>query len=413
MKLISIPHKWVVNYLYLFIFLVPWNFFKGQIGVLTALLILLWLITFQQNGYWTRLKTIFKSKPTILFFLFIVYTYSSYFWSTNTEVYNSSQMFFKYYWVIVPLFFSILNHEEALKGIKIFVLSFGVYALFSISIYAGLLSIGASTVDNPQGTVSYTISTPYMALGVLMSYIFAFNETNLIQKRLYYGIALISLIGLFINYGRAAQIGFVLTASILLITYFRRNLNFKLLLIFVLALGAGVFVLNSVGKLDRFKVGFQQLTKYQEIENLEGSWGCRLYLIHASKEIIHNEPIFGAGAGDNIDQLIEWTKKHPNLQTDWNRTFHNQHLEFITKYGLIGYFLLISAVVVLLYQLKDLPLAFGSALTFFTFTAFDGIADIIILMKPYNNIFAMMFVLFAVIAYEKQIGMTPKDERLC
>ena len=243
--------------------------------------------------------------------------------------------------------------------------------------------------------------------------IFAFNETNVVQKRLYYGIAFVSLIGLFINYGRAAQIGFVLTAIVLLVTYFRKNLNLKMLFLFLLVLGAGVFVLNSVGKLDRFKTGFQELTKYQDIQSLEGSWGCRLYLIHASKEIILNDPIFGTGAGDNIDKLIEWTKKHPNPQTDWNRTFHNQHLEFITKYGLLGYFLLISAVVILLYQLKDLPLAFGSALTFFTFTAFDGIADIIILMKPYNNIFAMMFVLFAVIAYEKQIGMTPKNERLC
>lgn len=413
MKLIHIPHKWVVNYLYLFIFLVPWNFFKGQMGVLTAFLILFWLLAFRQNGYWTKLKSIIESKPIIIFFLFIIYTYLSYFWSSNLESYKESQMFFKYYWITIPLFFSILNHKEALQGIKLFVLSFGFYALFSLSIYAGLLGAGISTSENPQGTLSYTISTPYMALAVLMSYIFAFNETNLVQKRLYYGIAFVSLIGLFINYGRAAQIGFILTAVILLITYFRKNLNFKLSLIFLLTLGTGVFVLNTVGKLDRFKVGFQELTNYQDIQSLEGSWGCRLYLIHASKEIILNDPIFGTGAGDNIDKLIEWTKKHPNPQTDWNRTFHNQHLEFITKYGLIGYFLLISAVVILLYQLKDLPLAFGSALTFFTFTAFDGIADIIILMKPYNNIFAMMFVLFAVIAYEKQIGMTPKDERLC
>jgi len=404
MKLLHIPHSWVVNYVYLIIFLTPWNFFKGQMGVLTALLILFWLLTFRQNGYWTKLKSIIESKPIIIFFLFIIYTYLSYFWSSNLESYKESQMFFKYYWIIIPLFFSILNHKEALQGIKLFVLSFGLYALFSLSIYAGLLGAGISTSENPQGTVSYTISTPYMALAVLMSYIFAFHETSLVQKRLYYGIAFVSLIGLFISYGRAAQIGFILTAAVLLITYFRKNLNFKLLLIFLLTLSAGVVVLNSVGKLDRFKTGFQQLTKYQEIENLKGSWGCRLYLIHASKEIIHNEPIFGAGAGDNIDQLIKWAKQHPNPQTDWNRTFHNQHLEFITKYGFFGYFLLISAVVVLLYQLKDHPLAFGLALTFVVFTAFDGLADIIILMKPYNNIFAMMLVLFAVIAFEKQIS---------
>jgi len=402
MKSIHIQHSWIVNYLYLFIFLVPWNFFKGQIGVLTALLILFWLIAFRKNGYWTKLKTIFQSKPLVIFFIFIMYTYLSYFWSSNIESYKESQMFFKYYWIIIPLFFSILNYEEALKGIKIFVLSFGLYALFSLSIYAGLLSVGVSTVDNPQGTVSYTISTPYMALAVLMSYIFAFKEMNSIQKKFYYSIALISMIGLFINYGRAAQLGFVLTAAVLLITYFRKNLNLKMVLAFIFTLSSGVLVLNSVGKLERYKVGFQELTKYQDIQSLDGSWGCRVYLIYGSKDIILNNPILGVGAGDNIDEFVKWTKRHPNPQTDWNRTFHNQHLEFITKYGLLGYFLLISAVVVLLYQLRDLPLGFGLALTFFIFTAFDGMADIIILMKPYNNIFAMMFVLFAVIAFEKQ-----------
>lgn len=404
MKFFHIKHNWVVNYLYLFIFLVPWNFFKGQMGVLTALLIILWMITFSQNGYWSKLKTITHSKPIVLFFLFISYSYSSYFWSINTESYHSSQMFFKYYWIIIPLFFSILNHEEALKGVKIFVISFGLYALFSISIYAGLFSAGISTVNNPQGTVSYTISTPYMALGVLISYIFAFYETNLTRKWLYYTLGLLSLIGLFINYGRAAQIGFVLTAILLLVTHFRKNLNLRMVLVFVFTLITGVLVLNAGGKLDRFKAGFQELSSYQDISSLQGSWGCRVYLIHASKDIIRDQPIFGAGAGDNTDKLIEWSKKHPNPQTDWNRTFHNQHLEFITKYGFIGYLLLISAVIVLLYQLKNISLAFGAALTFFAFTAFDGLADIIILMKPYNNIFALMFVLFSVIAFEKKIS---------
>lgn len=404
MKLLHIQHNWVINYLYLFIFLVPWNFFKGQMGVLTALLIILWIITFRQNRYGAKLKSIVQSKPIIFFFLFIIYTYSSYFWSINTESYYSSQMFFKYYWIIIPLFFSILNHEEALKGIKIFVISFSVYALFSICIYAGLFSAGVSTPNNPQGTVSYTISTPYIALAVLMSYILAFNEMNLVWKRFYYTFALVSLIGLFINNGRAAQIGFVLTAIVLLVTYFRKNLNLKMLLIFVFTLVAGALVLNSAAKLDRFKVGFQQLSNYQDIENLNGSWGCRVYLIHAAKDIICDHPIIGAGAGDNTDQLIAWSEKHPNVHTDWNRTFHNQHLEFITKYGFLGYFLLISAVVILLYQLKGHPLAFGAALTFFLFTAFDGLADIIMLMKPFNNIFAIMFALFAVIAYEKQLS---------
>lgn len=373
-------------------------------GVMTSILIVLWLCTFQQNNYLSKLKAILQSKPIILFFTFIAYTYLSYFWSTNITAYHSSQMFFKYYWIIIPLFFSILNTEEALKGVKILVLSFGLYALFSISIFAGLLTAGVSTIENPQGTVSYTISTPYMALGVLLNYIFAYHEKNIQKKRFYYIVALVSLIGLFINYGRAAQLGFVLTAIILLVTYFKKNLNTKLLFLFLFTITIGGLIVNAVGKLDRVKTGFKELSKYEDIQKLDGSWGCRLYLIYGSKDIILNNPILGVGAGDNIDEFIKWTKRYPNPQTDWNRTFHNQHLEFITKYGFLGYFLLVSSIIVLLYQLQHFPIAFGSALAFFIFTTFDGLADIIILMKPYNNIFAIIFVLFAIIAYRNQIS---------
>lgn len=150
--------------------------------------------------------------------------------------------------------------------------------------------------------------------------------------------------------------------------------------------------------MERFKVGAQELAKYQDVQHLSGSWGCRLYLIYGSKDIILNHPIFGVGAGDNIDLFIEWTKKYPNPQTDWNRSFHNQHLEYITKYGFFGYFLFVGSIIILLYQLRHNRVIFGVGLAFFLLTAFDGMADIIVLMKPYNYVFALMFVLLAVVA---------------
>lgn len=397
-KNLNISHQWVINYTYLFIFLVPWNFLKGQMGILTTLLVIIWLLSFRQNGYWERLKTIISSKPIVLLFIFITYTYLSYFWSVNMEVYTTSQMFYKYFWFVFPLFFSILNREEATKGLHILVLSLGLYAVSSICIAMGLFQLGASTITNPQGTVSYTISTPYMALTALMGYIIAFHETHPHKKILFYFIAFFGLIGLSLNFGRAAQIGFILTVLVLLVTYFRKMLNLKILSVFALTITLTLFILDSAGKLDRFKSGFQEISTFQDAQKLEGSWGCRLYLIYGSKDIILNHPIFGVGAGDNIDLFIEWTKKYPNPQTDWNRSFHNQHLCYITKYGFFGYFLFVGSIVVLLYQLRNNKLVFGLGLAFFLLTAFDGLADIIVLMKPYNYLFAVIFVLLAVIA---------------
>jgi O-antigen ligase len=397
-KNFHIPHQWVVNYLYLFIFLVPWNFLKGQMGALTTVLVLLWIISFKQNGYWEKFKMMITSKPIILLFAFISYTYLSYFWSINMETYTTSQMFYKYFWFVIPLFFSILNRDEAIKGLKVLIISLGLYAVASICISFGLFEIGASTIDNPQVTLSYTISTPYMALTALMSYIIAFNENESRKKIFFYLLAFIGLIGLSINNGRAAQLGFVFTAIVLLATYFRKHLNIKIVSAFFLVIGLGFLILNSVGKSNRLKQGFHELMFYNDIEQLEGNWGCRLYMVHGSKNIIIKNPFVGTGAGDNIDQFIEWTKKHPNPRCDFIRSFHNQHLCYITKYGFLGYFLFIGSIIVLLYQLRKNKLVFGLGLAFFLFTAFDGIADIIILMKPYNYLFAVMFALLAITA---------------
>lgn len=368
-------------------------------GILTTLLVVIWIFSFKQNNYWDKLKTIVSSKPIILLFSFIAFTYLSYFWSINMETYRSSQMFYKYFWFVIPLFFSILNREEAIKGLHILVISLGLYAVSSICIALGLFNLGASSMENPQGTVGYTISTPYMALTTLMGFIIAFNETENKQKRnLFYFIAFLGFIGLSINFGRAAQIGFILSAFVLLITYFRKFLTLRTVSIFIIALGIGISILIATGKMERFKVGAHELAKYQDVQHLSGSWGCRLYLIYGSKDIILNHPIFGVGAGDNIDLFIEWTKKYPNPQTDWNRSFHNQHLEYITKYGFFGYFLFVGSIIILLYQLRHNRVIFGVGLAFFLLTAFDGMADIIVLMKPYNYVFALMFVLLAVVA---------------
>jgi O-antigen ligase len=171
----------------------------------------------------------------------------------------------------------------------------------------------------------------------------------------------------------------------------------------MLILGLLIFIsiLYNNGKLDRFINGYKEIQSLEE-NNFNGSWGHRAYMWYAAKDIFTKEPIFGTGVGDNIDEFIEYTKTNPSRAT-WLRTFHNQHLDILTKLGLVGFLLLWGSVIILILQLKNGDqFYFAFALIFFLVIFYDGFGDIILLMKPFNNIFVLIFVLLSVVVYQQQ-----------
>jgi len=401
----KIQENYFVSFIYLYILLMPWNFSNAQMGVLSIILLIWWLILGKENNYFSRLKNIFKFKPLIILILFLLWSYLSLLWTEDFEWAKISLKYYKYYWIIIPIIFTTLSEEEAKNTFYIFIVSLGIYALFSLSIAIGIIDIidcstSPNCQSNPRGILPYAIVSPYMAIATLSAGVIAFYTKSKNNQRFFTIISIFSFMALCINNGRAGQLAFLITLIILFLLYWRQLFNFKFIFAFLFIIILSIGLLTSSGKLNRMTNAFQEL---QDIEKKEysGSFGMRAYLCKAGIALIPNHPIVGAGAGDNINEFILYTETHPSNAT-WLRSYHNQHLDTLTKYGIIGYLLLWGSVFSLLYSLRKKKKYFTLALIFFSITFFDSLADILLLMKPFNNIFILVFLLFSIISFSKK-----------
>ena len=393
----EIKKNYFISYIYLYIFLMPWNFFNGQMGILTTILLIWWLAISKKNDYFSKLKNIFSFKPLFLLILFFIYAYLSLLWTNNIDfAIEGTLKYYKYYWVMIPILFTSLTTEFAKKGLYIFLISLSIYAFFSILIYLGIININFSTPQNPRGILAYAIVSPYMAIGSLSSIVIMYYSKNKYVKSIFFLFFLFCIVGLFINYGRAGQLAFFMTL-LLIITLNRKYLyNIKALSSLSVIFLLSIFLMNNYEKTDRFLNSFNEF-KSLENKQFAGSWGQRAYMWYAAFDILKKDPIIGVGVGDNIDEFIAYSKSHPSKAT-WLRSFHNQHLDILTKYGILGYILFFIPIFLLLWHLKNDLLYFNLAIVFFSITFFDSIGDILLLMKPYNNIFILIFLLFSIIA---------------
>ncbi len=386
-----------IKYFYFYIFILPWNFFNAQMGISTIILFVWWLYLNKEYKFYKKLFHYLTFKPLLFFILFILWSYLSLLWTDNFSWAKISLKYYKYYWFLIPIVLTSFDKKIAINSIYIFTLSLGIYSLFSIGIYLDIIYIKNSSHYDPKGILAYAIVTPYMAISFFFSFFIFLYEKNYFKKYLYLFFSLTSLFALFINNGRAGQLAFFITLIVLFIIFHRKYLNLKISLGILLIVIISLFLLNDTKKIDRFKEGFYELTLLKK-RKFKGNFGSRAYMWYAAFNLIPKHPFMGAGAGDHIDEFIEFAKIHPS-EANCLRSFHNQHLDIIMKYGFIGYFLFIISILYFLHLLynSNEEFLFLISLSFFSITLFDGVGDIILLMKPYNNVYMLMFLLFIVI----------------
>ncbi len=79
-------------------------------------------------------------------------------------------------------------------------------------------------------------------------------------------------------------------------------------------------------------------------------------------------------------------------------------MDYLTKYGIVGYLLFLFSIFVLLqYLLRENRDFFVIGLIFFSISLIDSVGDNIIMHKPFNNIYALVFVLLAILVSKKKI----------
>lgn len=400
-KIKSDPLKAIM---FLWIFILPWDFFNGVMGVFTIIFIILWLILGKSKGYFSKLKEIFSNKPIIILILFIMFAYLSLMWSDNQKTAFSELNFYKYYWVLIPIIYTVFDKEDIKTAFYTLVLSFGIYAIFTLSIFLGFFEIRNSNSLNPKGILHYAVVTVYMAINTMFAFYFYLKEQdNQKIKYLFLIISILSFLSLLVNNGRIAQISFLGTLFILIIYYRQYLFQYKKLFISLsLVFFLAISFLYSTNKLDRYAKGFNELVYSYENKEFIGSWGPRLFMWYVAKDTIPKNLLFGAGVGDIRDDIIKYVESNPNQLKHHIIGYHNQHLDYLAKFGLFGYLLFLAGIFILLKELYlNDKYFFILGLIFFSIVLIDSMGDIILLMKPFNNIYVLVFVLLAILVNSK------------
>lgn len=398
-----------ILFIYMYIFLMPWNFFKWQMGVLTVVIFIWWIIKYKSQLK-EKIKTIFEFKPLFILILFIVYSYITILWSSSwTEGFQYVNDFHKYYFLLIPVLFTSLNSKEAKNGVKIFIISFTCYSVFSILIYLGLFTIEdtGSTSSNPKGIMGYAIVTQYMAIGSIASFFLAIFSKSKNRSILFFISSVLCFFALFVNNSRTAQLAFLLSVIVLFIIYYKKAIfkikNFIFFLMSVILITfITLFLLDKSNKLERFKTAYNELEEVITENEYEGSFGLRIYFTKTGIEIFKKNVLFGTGPQDNVEKLEEIMENDPNYTN--NRTFtsfHSTHIDFLTRYGLIGYLLLVGSIVYLFYMYKYKDKYFYIGISFYTVIFFISFANATFSKKPINYILITFFVLLSIIAYNQ------------
>lgn len=395
--------EYLVFYIYFFIFITPLNTFKSQLFITTTLLLIGWILTIKDNDYFTKSKNFFTFTPLLLLIAFMLYNYLSLFWSANVKDWLQEQSLYKYYFIIIPVIATTLTVQEAKNSFKIFILSIGAYAIFSILIYLDVLTT-TKTPENPYGTLLYAVATPFLAIGFFSSIILSVFETNNKLKYILLFIAFVTFIAVFIQDGRAGQVAFFGTLIVFMMIYIRKLFIPKNLIIALTAITLSISGIYAFEKDKSFSRGVIEIKNYINKGELSGSWGARVYLWIAAVDGIKNNPIFGVGAGGNLEHMREYKKAHPSMNFNHLLATHNLHLDILLKYGFFGYTLFITSIVLLIISLfNKKEKVFGLlGIAFFSIMFFSALGDDILLIKPFNNVFINIFILLSIIAVKER-----------
>lgn len=406
---INAKDKYII-FFYSYMFLIPWNFFKWQFSVLTIILFIWCCIKFRFQIK-DRVLELIKFKPLIILIIFIFYTYISILWSDSiNDGYSHVSSFHKYYIFIILALFISIKAEQAMKGIKVLVISFCIYAMFSLVLSLDIINFSFlnKEIRNQNGILAYAIGSMYMTIGAIFGlFIYLFSKNKITQYS-FLLISIICFISLFISKSRTAQLSFLFVSLLLILIYFRKNIfKFKnLIIIIILAstvLFSSFFVLKESGKIDRYYLAYTESKEAILHNKFEGSFSLRLYFNIVGLKLFEEEPIFGSGPEDNVNYLINYQKNDPNYTiNNIYDSYHSQHIDFLTRYGLVGYLLIVCSTIYLIYLLKDNSQVYYLALSFFLLVFFSSFSNVMLTKKPFNYIYITLFVLFSIIALKKQ-----------
>ena len=324
--------------------------FPSEIKRVVAIsMIILWLTDTTKYNF--KLP---KTNLFLFFWIFIGYSLLSYFWSEVT--FYEALKYIRRYWYYLPIFiiFKYLKKEYFEYTISFFLLGMFISEILSYGNFFSFWTIGLGETNNPTVFIHHTTNSIFLAIVSIFLLSRIFTEESKTKKIIYLIFFITVTINLLVNSGRTGYFSFFITIIISIIFIYKLKIQyiitslFSLLLLFLLAYN---FSTNFNSRLHLMKDDINQIILN---ENYNTSIGARIGFWIIAKNILEKDPLLGTGIANQINiknQIIDTNKTSDFEYVRKLEHFHNNYLEILTQYGLIG-FILFLLIIIEIYKIK-------------------------------------------------------------
>jgi len=346
------------------------------VKVIIFLWLLTWLIQIKKSDFKITTNKLYLFTIVFFYILHLI----SYFYSENSEQFF--KVIFKLiYFLIFP--FVILLKKDLYKRNFKNILSFFVLGNITVSLicvinafYNSLIFSNSSVIFNASikqelgffQSISNTgnyffydhfsifLHPSYFAMSVVFSIIillyFKINKNNEDKNKLlkiltnkYILLFILSFL-IIIVFLLSSKINVFAVFIVIIFIFFTFKIKYKNI-IFLLIISISTIFVSSNPRFLGFLINTTQIADKEEHEIKSAT--SRLYIWESAFDIASKNLIFGVGAGDVIDALVEnFTIKKYDKLVEKKYNVHNDFLETFVKLGIIGLFVFISIFIIVL-----------------------------------------------------------------
>ena len=305
------------------------------------------------HGLWglSRQNDGIRINPLGLVFLpFLIYLYVSYLFLTPVPWLAKRELLMGCQGMVV--FWVVLHNLRRKECIWFFLIALVALAFISVFIayyqylsQSDWLPMGRKQVDTYDGRASGTFGIPNSLAALLISIIPLLIVIGITTKKsvnlriLCFYLAIMFCGGIVITGSRGGSIGFI--CALLVLPYFvTRRVIDRLKFFFAVVIVGVVIFLTVYFYVDSYKQRVDYLVDYRGESSRKILW-------HASWEIFKKHPLIGSGAA-SFDHYFEHYRLD-SLQLRARYT-HNDYLNTLSDYGLLGFILLFCPALYLLWR---------------------------------------------------------------
>ena len=302
-------------------------------GLLMALLLLAWIA----SGRWQEKLLVVKRNPVaIAALLLLVLGTAGALWSQGTP--DDIALFTNKYTklLLIPILGTVLlDPRDRTRGLVAMTAGLLLSLALSYGLWLGLLPPVRPLTGkayNPTALKNYVSHSTFMAFGVLLFAIWAWQASSVARRWLWAGAALLAAANvLFMVHGRT---GYLVLAAISIVALFQvlrwRGLALAAVLV---AVGFTAAFTLSPGFKQRIDLAVKETKEWDPSVPATTSVGMRLEFYRITLQIIRQHPLLGLGTGGFPKIYGDRVAGDERIKT---RNPHNQYLLTTAELGIVG-----------------------------------------------------------------------------